>query len=253
MCYDTKAQPPDLPEGIGGGGSGEELTLTASDGNKFSAFAAHADQSKGAQILIYPDVRGLHQFYKDLAMRFADAGYSALAMDYFGRSAGLSARDETFEFMPHVGLMTWPTFTNDVRAAVAHIRSQSTQPIFSVGFCMGGGLCLYSSMTPDLGLKGVIGFYAGMRRAWDESKGTLPDAGRHAKLPVLGLFGGADPGIPTESVNRLDEVLDEAGVPHSIHSYEGAPHSFFDRSFDQWKDYCDDAWRRMFEFVEKNK
>lgn len=252
MCYDSKAQPPELPEGFGGGGSGEELTLTASDGNQFMAFVAPADQSKGAQILIYPDVRGLHQFYKDLALRFAEAGYSALALDYFGRTAGLSGRDESFEFMPHVQQMTWPTFTNDVRAGVAHLQTQAAQPVFTVGFCMGGGLAMYSSME-DLGLKGVIGFYAGMRRAWDESKGALPEAGRHARIPVLGLFGGADPGIPTEQVQRLDATLDETGVSHSIYSYADAPHSFFDRSYAQWKEQCDDAWKRMFAFVEGHK
>src|SRR6185436_18037077 len=100
MCYDSKAYPPELPEGegIGGGGSGEDLTLTAADGNHCMAFLAQADSSKGAQILIYPDIRGLHQFYKDLALRFADAGYTALAMDYFGRSAPSPARDDSFDW-----------------------------------------------------------------------------------------------------------------------------------------------------------
>ena len=251
MCYDSKAHPPELPDGIGGGGAGEELTLTAADGNRFMAFAAQADQPKGAQILIYPDIRGLHQFYKELALRFADAGYPALAMDYFGRTAGLTARDETFDWQAHVPQMTWPTFTHDVRAAVAHLRSLSSQPqpIFTMGFCLGGALSLYSSME-DLGLAGVIAFYAGMRRAWDETKGALPDAAVHAKIPVLGLFGGADPGIPGEQVQALDSILDRAGVSHSIHSYADAPHSFFDRSYAQWKEACDDAWRRIFEFVE---
>ncbi len=253
MCYDSKAHPPELPagEGTGGGGSGQDITLTASDGNRFMAFLAQADQSKGAQILIYPDIRGLHQFYKELALRFAEAGYTALAMDYFGRSAGLTARDESFDWQPNVGAMTWPTFTSDVRASVAHLRSLSAQPIFTVGFCMGGGLCLYSAME-DLGLKGVIAFYAGMRRAWGEH-GALPDAGVRVKIPVLGLFGGGDQGIPVEQVQALDANLDQAGVSHSIHIYDGAPHSFFDRMYAQWKEACDDAWKRIFEFVEGYK
>ena len=253
MCYDSNAHPPELPDGIGGGGIGQDITLTASDGNQFAAFLARADPSKGAQILIYPDVRGLHQFYKELALRFADAGMTTLAMDYFGRSAGLTARDDSFEFMPHVGQMSWPTFTNDVRASVAHLRSLSPepQPIFTVGFCMGGGLSLYSSME-DLGLAGVIGFYAGMKRVWGE-KVALPDAAIHAKIPVLGLFGGADQSIPVEQVQALDAALDKTGVTHSIHIYGGAPHSFFDRSYAQWKDACDDAWRRMFGFIEEGK
>jgi carboxymethylenebutenolidase len=251
MCYDNNARPPE--HGIGGGGSGQEITLKAADGNQFMAFLAHADQSKGAQVLIYPDVRGLHPFYKELALRFADAGYTALAMDYFGRTAGLTAREDSFEYMPHVGQMTWPTFTNDVRASVAHLRSLSPTPqsIFTVGFCMGGGLCLYSSME-ELGLTGVIGFYAGMKRVWGE-KGALPEAGVHARIPVLGLFGGGDPGIPAEQVYALDAALDKSGVAHSIHIYDGAPHSFFDRSYAQWKEACDDAWRRIFGFIEGEK
>ena len=256
MCYSNDARPPELPVGFGGGGGaiGEDLTLAAADGNKFMAYVAHAPQSQGAQVLIYPDVRGLHPFYKELALRFAEAGINALAMDYFGRSAGLTARDDAFEFRPHVEQMTWPTFTNDVRASVAHLHTLAPEPpsIFTVGFCMGGGLCLYSSMA-DLGLTGVIGFYAGMRRAWDEAKGPLPDAAAHCKIPVLGLFGGNDPGIPTEQVQKLDEILDGTGVAHSINSYPGAPHSFFDRKYDEYKHECDDAWQKVFEFIGKHK
>ncbi len=252
MCYDDNARPP-TPPGLGGGGSGpsEDLTLTAADGNQFMGFAAHADQPRGAQVLIYPDVRGLHQFYKELALRFAEAGLTALAMDYFGRTAGLTARDDAFDFQPHVAQMTLSTFFTDVRASVSYLRSLSTtpQPIFTIGFCMGGALSLYSS-TEDLGLAGVIAFYAGMKRVWDEKKGALPDAALYSKVPVLGLFGGADPGIPNEQVQALDEVLDRTGVSHAIHIYDGAPHSFFDRRHAEWKAACDDAWSRIFKFID---
>ena len=255
MCYDNDARPPE-PSGVGGGGGsvGEDIILTAADGNRFLAYVAQADQPKGPQILIYPDVRGLHQFYKELALRFAEAGFTALAMDYFGRTAGVSARDDKFEFMPHVEQIKFPTFSADVKAAVAHLRSLSAtpQPIFTVGFCMGGGLSLYSSME-DFGLKGVIGFYAGMKRVWDEQKGALPRAAVNSRIPVLGLFGGADQGIPNEQVQALDQALDQADVSHSIHLYDGAPHSFFDRRYAEWKEACDDAWARIFKFVEEHK
>ena len=67
--------------------------------------------------------------------------------------------------------------------------------------------------------------------------------------PILGLFGGADPGIPVEQVELLDQRLDEAGVEHDIHVYPGAPHSFFDRSFEEHAEACDDAWRRVLGFL----
>src|SRR5258707_209525 len=122
MCYDDKARPP-APPGATGTARGEDLALTASDGTRFSAYMAFPGQPSDAQIIIYPDVRGLHQFYKELALRFAEVGIPALAMDYFGRTAGLTSRDESFEYMPHVQQMTIDTFSLDVQAALDHLRA----------------------------------------------------------------------------------------------------------------------------------
>src|ERR1700674_1542548 len=112
----------------------------AEDGNRFYAYLAFPEHPSNAQVLIYPDVRGLHGFYKALALRFAEVGITALAIDYFGRTAGLTARDDSFEFMPHVQKMQLSSFFSDVNAALAQLRTgaQAKQPIFTVGFCMGG-------------------------------------------------------------------------------------------------------------------
>src|SRR5712692_4866369 len=164
MCYDDNARPP-MPPTAGNPAHGEDIALTAADGNRFAAYAAHPSHPTGAQIVIYPDVRGLHQFYKELAMRFAEGGVSAVAIDYFGRSAGIGARDESFEFWPHVQQLQVENFFTDVRAALAHLRTGAgaSQPTFIVGFCMGGSLTLLSS-AEDFGLTGAIAFYAGMSR-----------------------------------------------------------------------------------------
>ncbi len=123
MCYDDNAIPP-TPPGGAGAAQGQDLVLMAADedGNRFSAYLAFPEHPGNAQILIYPDVRGLHKFYKELALRFAEVGITALAIDYFGRTAGLSARDESFEYMPHVQEMTAQGFTADVDAALAYLR-----------------------------------------------------------------------------------------------------------------------------------
>jgi carboxymethylenebutenolidase len=248
MCYDSNARPP-IPPGDGGTAQSRDLVLTAADGNRFAAFLATPDAPKGTGVIIYPDVRGLHQFYKDLAVRFAEQGVAALAIDYFGRTAGLTPRDDAFEYMPHVQQMRFETFQRDVEAALDHLRSTGDRPgaVFTVGFCMGGTLSFFTG-TRDLGLAGVIGFYSGMSRDFGTG-GTLLERAASIKYPALGLFGGADAGIPVEQVEAFDRELDRAGVEHEIVIYPGAPHSFFDRRATDYAEASADAWRRVLGFI----
>ncbi len=250
MCYDDEARPPDLPVS-GGRARGEDLVLTAADGNRFAAYAARPEDSARAGLLIYPDIRGLHQFYKELALRFAEAGIAAVAMDYFGRTAGLTSRDEGFEFRPHVEQLHLSTILADAAAALEFLRSDigENQSTFALGFCLGGTVSLCTG-TEGLGLSGVIAFYSGFRRVLDEDKGTALDAAVGMRVPTLGLFGGADAGIPPEQVQALDEALDGAGVEHEVVIYPGAPHSFFDRRAAEFAAESTDAWRRVLSFME---
>jgi carboxymethylenebutenolidase len=253
MCYDDNARVP-IPPVSGGSGDGHDIVLTAADGNKFSAYIAYSSQADGPQVLIYPDIRGLHQFYKELALRFAEAGIRALALDYFGRTAGLSSRAEPFDWQPHVAAMTIPTFLTDVTAALAYLKSQSKIPrkTFIVGFCRGGTLALHTA-AEQFDLTGIIAFYAGLSRSITGEKGTaLVQAGK-ARYPVLGLFGGADQGIPPDQVQELDKQLGVAGVAREIVSYPGAPHSFFDRRFEEFADASTDAWKRILNFIATGK
>lgn len=248
MCYDDNARPP-VPPGANGQAHGEDLVLTAADGNQFAAYLARPAQPGGAQIVIYPDIRGLHQFYKELALRFAEVGITALGIDYFGRTAGLTARNDEFDFWPHVQKLQVPHLLADIRAALAHLASG--KPTFVVGFCLGGSLTILSS-TEDLGLSGAIGFYAGLSRQLAGSSATILDLSVKAHNPFLGLFGGADQGIPVEQVHQLDENLDQAGVEHQIVIYEGAPHSFFDRRSTEYAAASSDAWEKLLAFVKQH-
>lgn len=248
MCYDDNARPP-IPSGANGHAHGEDLVLTAADGNRFAAFLAHPSQANGAQVVIHPDVRGMHQFYKELALRFAETGITALAMDYFGRTAGLTARNDEFEYWPHVQQLQFPTILADTKAALAHL--QSDKPRFIVGFCLGGSLAILSS-TQNLGLTGAIGFYAGLSRQMPGTSNTVLDEAGKVHNPFLGLFGGADQNIPVEQVRTLDENLDKAGVEHQIVIYEGAPHSFFDRRATEYADASADAWSKMLTFIQNH-
>ena len=249
MCYDTDARPP-YPPISGGAADGKDIVLTAQGGNQFAAYIAFATQPDGPQVIIYPDVRGLHQFYKELALRFAEVGVRALAIDYVGRTAGLTPRDNSFEYMPHVEQMTIPTFLTDVAAALAYLRglSKTDRPTFVVGFCRGGTLALHTG-AEEFELAGLIPFYAGLSRPILGSQGSTLEQAAKIRYPVLGLFGGADPGIPASEIEQLDQQLDTARVKHHIITYEGAPHSFFDRKYTEYADASADAWTRILKFI----
>ena len=123
MCYDDQARPP-YPPSVGGAAADHgELTLRSEDGTEFAAYFARASQPTGSGIVICPDVRGLHHFYKELAQRFAEAGIDAVAFDYFGRTAAGQPRDEGFEWREHIAQARPETVDADVRAAMTHLRS----------------------------------------------------------------------------------------------------------------------------------
>src|SRR5205807_8580810 len=162
MCYSDEARPP-LPPISGAAADQGELTLTAADGNKLAAYFARAEKPTGAGMVVLPDVRGLHEFYKDLARRFAEAGFEAIAIDYFGRTASTEDRSEAFDWMTHVKQLTPEGTASDVRAAVEHLRSEAggnSEAIFTVGFCM-GGRASWRQSAEGHGLAGAIGFYGG--------------------------------------------------------------------------------------------
>ncbi len=249
MCYDDNAIPP-TPPGNAGAAQGEDLVLIAEDGNRFYAYLAFPEHPSNAQILIYPDARGLHKFYKELALRFAEVGITALAIDYFGRTAGLSARDESFEFMPHIQEMTTAGFFADVKAALAYLRTGegAQRATFVTGFCMGGSLTFVSG-TQDFGFAGVIGFYAGLSRKFGPIERPVLEIGVEERYPLLGLFGGADQGIPVEQVHQFEEEVKRSGVEYKIIIYPGATHSFFDRRYEEFADASADAWRQVLSFI----
>src|SRR2546430_7870996 len=143
MCHGDDARPP-LPPilSIGGAAADQgDFVLTSSDRTKLGAYFARAARPSGAGMVVMPDVRGLHQFYKELAQRFAETGIDAVAIDYFGRTAGIGDRSEGFEYMPHVEKTAQETIALDVTAGIAYLETNdggAVKSVFAVGFCFGG-------------------------------------------------------------------------------------------------------------------
>lgn len=241
MCHADDSYPP-FPPVSGGSASGHDLTLTSADGARFLAYASRAGNPTGAGIVVLPDVRGLHHFYKELADRFAEAGIDAIAIDYFGRTAENDYRGEDFVYRPHVDATTQPNIAADTKVAIDYLKSPeggSVQRVFTVGFCFGGSTSWRQSAAQP-GLAGAIGFYGQPVRARD----AVPDM----KAPLLLLIAGED-FVPVEEFHKFDQELSDAGVEHTMVIYDGAPHSFFDRKFEEHAAASADAWKQMLAFI----
>jgi carboxymethylenebutenolidase len=244
VCYDDSARPP-LPPVRGGADDHGDVTLTSADGTKVDAYYAHPDQPSTKGMVVMPDVRGLHDFYKELARRFAEAGMHTIAVDYFARTADTSDRGEDFPFREHVEKMD-PRSTNaDVAAAVQWLRDlpgADVRSIFTVGFCMGGAMS-WGQSASGLDLAGNIGFYGVPSRV----ASRIP----RMQSPLLILAAGQD-FTPVADVEAFAEQVRAAGVDAELHVYPDAPHSYFDRTFGEHEEACADSWRRILDFVENH-
>ena len=248
MCFELDSSPP-IPQLRGAAVAHDDLVLRSADGTELAPFAVTPDEPKPAGVVILPDVRGLYRFYEELALRLAERGYPAVAIDYFGRTAGAAKRGDDFEYMTHVRQTTNEQVQADAAAAIEHLRPQAPA-IFTLGFCFGGRHSWLAAASGH-GLAGAIGFYGRPGPGNDGSPGPTQRAAQ-LEAPVLALMGGADEGIPPEAVAEFEAALEREGVEHEVVTYPGAPHSFFDRKQAEFADASEDAWRRVLAFIDRH-
>jgi carboxymethylenebutenolidase len=241
MCFDLDSSPP-VAVISGAAVSHDDLTLTAADGNRFAAFRALPDGDVKTGVVVLPDVRGLYRFYEELALRFAERGYAAIAFDYFGRELGVGKRENDWNFREYVDRLEPHDVQQDVGACVDHLRSVGCTSIFTVGFCFGGSNS-WNAAAAGHGLQGAVGFYGRPVR-------TLPNVA-NLEAPILALQGGADQAISHEDNLEFEQALRDAGKDYELVEFEGAPHSFFDRKQEEFADASEDAWRRVLEFIAR--
>ncbi|XVV07175.1 dienelactone hydrolase family protein [Actinosynnema sp. CA-248983] len=243
MCHTDESRPPAPPEATSAVAEAGALRLTSADGTGFLAYQAVPDTPTGAGVVLLPDVRGAHEFYRDLARRFASTGVAALVMDYYGRIAADDLRGPDFDGFAHVSKLDRERAQDDVVAAVDHLVSGAMGPVtsaFTVGFCVGGAMSwAQSALQPRLA--GVVGFYG--RPA--ECRELVDRMTR----PLLVLAAGADVLTTVEDNRAFDAELSEAGVPHEFRLYPDAPHSFFDGALPDQADNAADAWARVLAFL----
>jgi carboxymethylenebutenolidase len=249
MCFDLDSSPP-IPAIAGAAVSHDDVILSSGDGTDFAAFVATPEEPTAAGVVILPDVRGLYRFYEELALRFAERGYAAVALDYFGRTAGVAKRDDEFEYMPHVEQLTDEAVQADTQAAVEKLRDLGCTSIFTIGFCFGGRASWVAAASGH-GLAGSIGLYGSPTR--ERGGPSVVQRAAQIECPILALQAGDDQGISADDNAAFERALTDAGVDHEIVIYDGAPHSFFDRKYEEFADASEDAWRNVLAFVELHR
>src|SRR6478735_8878870 len=249
MCFDTDSAPP-IPVLKGAAVSHDDLVLRAADGNELAAFLANPDEPVTVGVVILPDVRGLYSFYEELALRFAERGFAAIAIDYFGRTAGVGKRDAEFDYPPHVDQTSGEGVQADTRAAVERLRELGCTPVFTVGYCFGGSNSWLAAASGH-GLAGAVGFYGSPTR--ERGGPSVIQRTAEIECPILALQAGDDQHITAADNAEFDRALTAAGVEHEIVTYAGAPHSFFDRKQADFAEASDDAWRRVLAFVGSHR
>lgn len=224
------------------------------DGERLRAFAAWVkrDDRRPAVVLLH-DVRGLSDHYRDVACRFASAGFFCLALDLYSRTGPPELPDMDAVFR-HMAALDDRQVLADIGSAVRYlsvrpeVRSRS---IGITGFCMGGQYALMAACSVP-GLAACVSFYGMLRyeRTAPHKPESPLDMVPRLGCPFLGLFGAEDALIPRADVKALETALKKTGKPFRIKVYPGAGHAFFnDTRPDAYRPAAaKDAWQRAVEF-----
>ena len=235
----------------------EERTIRAGDGADLREFLGlPATGFRRGAVLIIHDIWGYTDFYKDLARRITQHGQAAALVDFFGRQGDLpesmrapertgSKPDAMAVAMQRAQQLSDERFLADMQTAVDDLLARGASKVAAWGFCMGGRLA-YVGAARVSGLAGVVAYY-GHLQAQPGRLSPLQLA-RDIKIPVLGIFGGADPGIPAEQIETFKDAL---SPDKEIIIYPDAPHGFLRYGATEHRAAIDDALQRTYRFLSR--
>src|ERR1700737_615908 len=233
----------------------EERTLSAGDGVALREFVALPTTGfrRGAVLIIH-DIWGYTDFYKDLARRITGHGHAAALVDFFGRQGDLpesmlapertGVKPEAMaRAVQRAQQLSDERFLADMQTAVDDLHARGAAEVACWGFCMGGRLA-YVSAARVGGLAGAIAYY-GHLQAEPGRLSPLQLAGE-IRIPILGIFGGADANIPADQVAAFKDALK---TEKEIVTYAGAPHGFLRYGATDHKAAINDALQRPYRFL----
>ncbi len=233
-----------------------EVKIPVSDGT-MPAYRARPSSGRSLPVvLVVQEIFGVHEHLKDVCRRFAKLGYLAVAPELYARQGDVSKISDFKEIVSRVvSKVPDAQVLSDLDATVAWAaKSGGGDPdkLGITGFCWGGRIVwLYAAH--NAGLKAGVAWYGRLVADTDELRPRNPvDVAASIQAPVLGLYGGADAGIPIEAVERMREALKAARKPCEIVVYPEAPHGFYaDYRESYRKEPAEDGWKRLLAWFRK--
>ncbi len=233
-----------------------EVKITTGSGDIPAYRAMPAGGKALATILVVQEIFGVHEHIKDVCRRFAKAGYLAIAPEMYFRQGDVSKLKDNKEiFAMVVSKVPDAQVMSDLDAAAAWAAKNGGdgKRLGITGFCWGGRITwLYTAHNKNV--KAGVAWYGRLvGDATDMTPKHPLDLVDQINAPVLGLYGGADAGIPNDTVDKMNAALKEKAKPSMIHLYPDTPHAFHaDYRPSYRKAQADDGWKRATEWFKKN-
>ena len=226
-----------------------EVKIPTKDGEIPAYRAMPAGDGPFPTVLVVQEIFGVHEHIRDVCRRFAKQGYFAVAPELYARQGDPSKVTDIPKIISDiVAKVPDAQVMSDLDSTSAWAKTTGkadTGRLGVVGFCWGGRIVwMYAAHNP--GLKAGVAFYGPLTGATNDLKPRNPiDIAKDLKAPVLGLYGGADQGIPNDTVDKMRDAMRANKKAGDLILYPDTPHGFHaDYRPSYRKDKADEAWQR---------
>jgi carboxymethylenebutenolidase len=233
-----------------------EVKIKTKDGEIPAYRAQPEGEGPFPVVLVVQEIFGVHEHIKDICRRLAKLGALAIAPELYARQGDVSKYElkDIAEIFKVVSKVPDAQVMSDLDAAVAFAKGSKgdVSRLGITGFCWGGRIVwLYTAHNPAV--KAGVAWYGRLVGEADELHPKHPvELADKLNAPVLGLYGGADNGIPLATVEKMLEATKAAGKTAEIHVYPDTPHAFFaDYRPSYRKGQAEDGWKRLQEWFKK--
>lgn len=233
-----------------------EVTIPVADGTIPAYRAMPASGGPFATVLVVQEIFGVHEHIKDVCRRFAKLGYFAVAPALYARQGDVSTLTDIPQILLVVAKVPDAQVASDLDATVAWAKSTGaadTARLGITGFCWGGRqVWLYVAHNPSV--KAAVAWYGPLDRPTNPLQPKNPiDLVADINAPVLGLYGGADSGIPVAAIEHMRSALSAAGKRSEIVIYPDTPHGFHADYRPSYRpEQAKDGWQRLQDWFKKN-